>query len=89
MYDLLNDNLPHQTDDYFSYIDHMYNTRNKQKGNFKIGSIKTNLGKQTISHSGAIIWNNLPITLRNLNSRKKFCKAFKLSLLQEYQDVSL
>ena len=87
MHDLLNDNLPHKTDDYFSYINHMYNTRNRKKGNFKIESIKTNLGKQTISYSGAIIWNNLPTNLRNLNSRKKFCQNFKQILLQEYQDV--
>ena len=67
----------------------MYKTRNGEKGNFKIESIKTNLGKQTISYSGAIIWKPLPNNLRNLNSRKKFCQNLKQLLLQEYQNVLL
>ena len=77
MYDLLNDNLPHRITDYFSYIDHTYNTRNKEKCNLKIETIRTNLGKQSMSYSGAVIWNNIPTKLRNTTSRKNFCRDFK------------
>ena len=43
MYDLFNNNLPqaHRITDYFSFIDHMYKTRNKEKCNLKIEAIRT------------------------------------------------
>ena len=49
MYDLFNNNLPHKITDYFSFIDHMYKTRNKEKCNLTIEAIRTNVGKQSIS----------------------------------------
>ena len=39
VYDLFNNNLPHRITDYFSLIDHMYKTRNKEKCNLKIEAI--------------------------------------------------
>ena len=85
MYDLLNNNLPHRITDYFSCIDHMYKTRNKEKCNLKIEAIRTNVGKQSISYSGAVIWNSIPTMLRNITSRKQLSRDLKKNLLEEYK----
>ena len=85
MYDLFNNNLPHGISDYFSFIDHMYQTRNKEKCNLKIEAIRTNVGKQSISYAGAVIWNSIPTMLRNITSRKKFSRDLKKNLLEEYK----
>ena len=77
VYDLFNNNLPHRITDYFSFIDHMYQTRNKEKCNLKIEAIRTNVGKQSISYTGAVIWNSIPTMLRNITSRKKFSRDKK------------
>ena len=84
IYDLLNDNLPHKASYYFSHIDHTYETRNKKRCNFKPKIIRTELGKRSVTYSGVKIWNNLSINIRNASSRKKFCKIFKMNLLEEY-----
>ena len=84
MYDLLNENLPHRIFEYCSYIDHMYSTRNKENFNLKNEIIRTNLGKQSLSYSGPVIWNSLPTDLRITTSRKQFCKKYKKYLLEEY-----
>ena len=85
MYDLFNNNLPHRITDYFSFIDHMYKTRNKEKCNLNIEAIRTNVGKQSISYAGAVIWNSIPTMLRNITSRKKFSRDLKNNLLEEYK----
>ena len=85
MYDLFNNNIPHKITDYFSFIDHIYKTRNKEKGNLKIEAIRTNVGKQSISYAGAVIWNSIPTMLRNITSRKKFNRDLKKNLLDEYK----
>ena len=84
VHDLINNKLPHNFIDYFTYVSHHYETR--AKGNYKISliDIRTNLGKQTVSFSGAQIWNTMPKELRNVISRKKFKQIFKKDLLEGY-----
>ena len=55
----------------------MYQTRNKEKCNLKIEAIRTNVGKQSISYAGAVIWNSIPTMLRNITSRNKIQSRFK------------
>ena len=84
IYDLLNNNLPHKASNYFSHIDHTYETRNKKMCNLKLKTVRSELGKRSIAYSGVKIWNNIAIDLRNTSSRNTFCKIFKMTLLQEY-----
>ena len=84
IYDLLNNNLPHKASNYFSHIDHTYETRNKKMCNLKLKTVRSELGKRSIAYSGVKIWNNIAIDLRNTSSRNTFCKIFKMALLQEY-----
>ena len=76
-HDLINAKLPHNFINYCTYVSHHYETR--AKGNY---NIRTNLGKQTVSFSGAQIWNTVPKELRNVISRKKFRQIFKKELLE-------
>ena len=81
VHDLINDKLPHSFTDYFTHVSHSYETRAKGNCNINLIDIRTNLGRQTVSFSGAQIWNMLPIELRNVKSRKKFRKLFNENLL--------
>ena len=49
---------------------HCYETQAKGNCNINLIDMRTNLGRQTVSFSGAQIWNMLPIELRNVKSRK-------------------
>ena len=88
MHDLINNKLPHKFIDYFSFLDHPYQTRNKQKCNIKITTIKTDLGKQSISYSGPLIWNNLSLDLRKIPVRKRFSQELKKYLLEINKSTS-
>ena len=61
-----------------------YETRAKGNYNISLIDIRTNLGKQTVSFSGAQIWNTVPKELRNVISRKKIRQIFKQDLLEGY-----
>ena len=84
MHDLINSRLPHTVIDYCSFLGHHYHTRNREKCNLKVETVHTNFGKQSISYSGSFNWNNLPVTIRNIKSRKGFCRLSKQELLKEY-----
>ena len=70
--------------DYCSFLEHIYQTRNKEKCNLKVETVhlNTNIGKQSISYSGSFNWNNLPINFRNITRRSRFCRLLKQELLE-------
>ena len=70
--------------DYCSFLEHPYQTRNKEKGNLKVEKAHINIGKQSISYSGSFNWNNLPVNFRNITRRNMFCRLLKQELLKEY-----
>ena len=84
MHDLINSRLPHTVIDYCSFLEHPYETRYKEKGNLKVATVHTNIGKQSISYSGSFNWNNLPVNFRNIPRRNMFCRLLKQELLKEY-----
>ena len=72
---MFNNNIPHKITDYFSFIDHIYKTRNKEKGNLKIEAIRTNVGKQSISYAGAILYAkkyNFPQKIQSRFKKESF-----------------
>ena len=75
--------------DYYSFLEHAYQTRNKEKCNLKVETVHTNIGMQSISYSGSFNWNNLPINFRNITRRSRFCRLLKQELVQEYKNLSL
>ena len=84
MHDLINSRLPHTVIDYCSFLEHPYDTRNKEKGNLKVEKVHTNIGKQSISYSGSFNWNKLPVNFKNITRRNMFCRVLKQELLKEY-----
>ena len=39
MHDLINSRLPHTVKDHCSFLEHPYETRNKEKGNLKVATV--------------------------------------------------
>ena len=66
---------------------HPYETRSNENKNITLVKIRTNLGKQSVSYSGAFIWNALRYDIREIKSRKTFRRAFKKILLAEYNHI--
>ena len=59
--------------------DTISNLRSVTNRNFLIPKPKLNLFKNSLSYSGAIIWNSIPLEIKNSNSLNMFvnkCKAW-------------
>ena len=78
--------LPVLFDNMFQYASnvHHYNTRYTAKKNLYKPSVRTNIGKQSISFMATNIWKDLPTYLKNL-SVYTFPKKIKHFLLSEQQ----
>ena len=72
MHDLLNNKLPHRSIDYFPFVRHSYETRSNENKNINLVKIRTNLGKQSVSYSGACVCNSLCNEIREYKSQKMF-----------------
>ena len=70
--------LPSLFQDFFQYAGnvHEYDTRYASRKNLYISKVRTNSGKQTITYTAAVLWDNLPIHLEKLNVFK-FSKQLK------------
>jgi len=61
---------------------HDYNTRNKS--NMHIYYSKNSAGLRTIRHKAAVLWNELPVSLQEINSLSVFKNKLKQYLLLSY-----
>ena len=61
--------LPKLFSNYFQYASdvHKYNTRYASKQNLYVKKVRTNTGKQTIGYAACIIWDRVPLDLKELN----------------------
>ena len=82
MFDLINQQLPHNLSLYCQVIDHSYATRKRENHDFKIIDVKTNVGKQAIAFIGPKLWNIVPMNLRIKMPRYKFRKLLKRYLIE-------
>ena len=74
MHDLINGRPPHTVIDYCSFLEHPYQTRNKEKRNLKVETVHTNIAKQSISYSGSFNWTvDYKILTKCLANRLKRC----------------
>ena len=62
--------LPNIFDHYFQYADdvHSYNIRYATNKNFDKPCIRTNIGKKSVSSIVVDLWQDLPTSLKNLNT---------------------
>ena len=82
--------LPVLFQNYFQYARsiHGYNTRCASKQNLYKPKERTNTGKQTVAFSASVLWDNIPVDLKNLNVFK-FSKKLKHYLLSEQHSETL
>ena len=75
---------------YFPYASsiHGYNTRYALKQNLYKPKERTNTGKQTVTFAASVLWDNIPVDLKNLNVFN-FSKEFKHYLLSELSSEAL
>ena len=75
---------------YFQYASsiHGYNTRYASKQNLYKPKERTNTGKQTVAFSASVLWDDIPVDLKNLNA-SQFSKKLKHYLLSEQHSKTL
>ena len=88
VHDSLNKNNPNQFHNYFSYPSNLHNTLSNRQNNLNIPQVRTTTyGLKSIKYSGAIIWNDIPFTIRNIiSSRKNMISKIKTLYLSEYSN---
>ena len=86
IYDSLNNINPNQFKNYFSYSSNNYNTLSNRLNNLKIPQVRTTTyGLKSVKYSGAIIWNNIPFSIRTtISSRKNMIYKIKSLYISEY-----
>ena len=67
---------------------HGYNNRYASKQNLYKPKERTNTGKQKVAFSASVIWDDIPVDLKNLNAFK-FSKKLKHYLLSEQHSETL
>ena len=65
---------------------HNYSTRSSKNNNFFIPSVRTNLGKSSLSYQGPIIWNAIPNEIKLL-SLYSFKNKFRAHLINNYSSL--
>ena len=86
VYDSLNKNNPNQFINYFTYPSNYYNTSNNREDKINIPQVRTTTyGLKSIKYSAALIWNDIPFSIRsNVTSRKNLISKVKSLYLSEY-----
>ena len=82
--------LPVLFQNYFQYSSsiHGYNTRYASKQNLYKPKERTNSGKQAVAFAACVLWDDIPVDLKNLNACK-FSKKLKHYLLSEQHSETL
>jgi len=77
--------LPKLFQDFFQYAGnvHGYNTRYASRKNLYISKVRTNSGKQSITYTATVLWDNIPIHLKELNVFN-FSKQLKHLLSEQH-----
>ena len=76
MYKTMNDFAPQYLRSLFSQRHSAYNLRNSE-GRLTLSKPSTNYLKRSFSYSGAMLWNNLPKSLKNAASVEHFKRNIK------------
>ena len=63
-----------------------YQLRNVVNGNLYVPKPRTETFKKSFSYSGPSLWNNLPITIRNVPSTNAFKEKLKMYFLDQVNE---
>ena len=84
MFMCLNGLLPPYITAKFSLNNSIHNYMTRTASNFHLPQIRTNVSKNSIFFRGPILWNNIPINIKNSPSLNSFKKHFKSHLVSLY-----
>ena len=85
VHDCLNKNNPPQFHNYFTYSLSNLNTANLRDLKLHTPQIRTSTyGLKSLLYNGVIVWNNVPLTLRSITSRKLFAAKLKKLFISLY-----
>ena len=77
-----NNKLPSVFDSYFTSFSNIHNIDTRYRNtNFILPMVSSNLGSTSISFEGAVLWNNLKRSSKEILSVKSFRKSFKDTVL--------
>ena len=83
IFDLINKKHARNELHYFQPITHHYNTKSARNSNFFIKRVNLASTQRSIPHKGALIWNSLPIEIKNITYRAMFKKSVTKYLLND------
>ena len=80
-YNFFNNTSPSYMSDIFIPKKVVKHTRNSEQ-KFEIPFRRTNMGQNTLSYSGPVLWNNLSIDIKLAKSRNDFKHKMKLAFFK-------
>ena len=83
MYQLLNDKLPQSLIQYCCFIEHQYETRQRESKKLSVPKVRTTQGKFSVSFRGTCFWNDLPLSVREKASVSCFRRTLISQMLIE------
>jgi len=85
VHDCLNKVNPCQFHTYYTYPDNSHYTTSSSQCKLYIPMVRTSTyGLKSLKYNGAIVWNDLPLTVRVVTSRKAFAKTLKSIFISIY-----
>ena len=87
VYDSLNRNNPTQFHEFFSLYNNpnMNTNAHRNKHLIRPNPRTSNYGIKSLKYTGVVLWNELPLNIRTLLSKKSFYKSLKVILLDTYE----
>jgi len=85
VHDCLNRSNPPQFHYYFIYSTSNYNTASSRDNRLHTPQIRTSTyGLDSLKYNGAVLWNNVPLYIRNSPSRKLLSNKLKVLFISYY-----
>ena len=86
VYDSLHKLNPEQFHVYYRHSANIHNTAASRDNNLDTPMVRTvTYGLKSIKYTGCILWNDLPMAVRNATCKKSFTRSVKKHLISTYQ----
>ena len=85
VYDSLNQANPAQFHKYYHFSANIHNTASNRNNNLDTPHVRTvTYGLKSIKYTGCLLWNNLPMDIRDLLPKKQFSKSIRNLYIDSY-----
>ena len=88
MYDAHNNLAPDNITNMFTklFSDHSYRTRSVTNKNYYVEQVRTENMKRAFSIPGALIWNSIPLSIKNTGTKESELKRKLFEILEKEAD---